>query len=175
MNNTLAQILRGRGFAIGVHACLWLLLYLSLSRLGGRAPDLRELDVNSSPAQSPAPVAGLAKLFAPGVWPRAVIETNLLSPFFTRHFIPPPAPTPPPPTTRKIELTYQGFFQTGDGPKQVIVKLGDAFLVTGIGSKMTANLFAADASMQSLILTNPAAQTNLLLLNTKKEVEVPVQ
>jgi hypothetical protein len=175
MNTALLQLLRGRGFAIGVHACLWLLLYLSLTHLGGRTPDYHELEASSTAAQSPAPVARLGKLLAPGVWPRTVIETNSLSPFFTRHFIPPPAPTPPPPTTRKIELTYQGFFQTSDGPKQVIVKMGDTFLVAGVGTKMTANLFAAEATMQSLILTNSGAQTNLLLLNTKKEVEVPVQ
>ena len=29
--------------------------------------------------------------------------------------------------------------------------------------------------MQSLTLTNALAQTNLLLLNTKKEIEVPIQ
>ena len=35
--------------------------------------------------------------------------------------------------------------------------------------------FAADATMQTLLLTNPAAGTNLLTLNAKKEVEVPIR
>ena len=60
------------------------------------------------------------------------------------------------------------------GSKHIIVKLADAFLDTLVGAKITANLFAAEATMQSLTLTNPAAQTNLLLLNTKKEIEVPI-
>ena len=38
-----------------------------------------------------------------------------------------------------------------------------------------ANLFVADATMQNLTLTNSAAQTNILVLNTKKPLEVPIQ
>jgi hypothetical protein len=175
MNAVLMQLLRSRGLALSLHVSLWLLLYLALTRFGGRAPDFRELESTSTASQSPAPVARLEKLLAPGVWPKSVIDTNYISPFFTRYFIPPATPAAPPPTTRKIELTYQGFFQTANGPKQAIVKLGDTFLVGGIGTKLTADLFAAEATMQTLILTNPAAQTNLLLLNTKKEIEVPIQ
>ncbi len=172
MKAVIVQILRSRGLAAGVHAGLWLLLYLAVTGLGGKAPDLREAQAFSTPAQSPAPVAKLQRLFSPGVWPRTLADTNTLNAFFTRHFIPPQAP---PPTTRRIELTYQGFYQTPDGPKHVILKMADAFLVTPLGAKVTANLFAAEATMQSLTLTNPAAQTNLLLLNTKKEIEVPIQ
>ncbi len=175
MNPALLQLLRGRGLAVGIHASLWLLLYLAFTRFGGRAPDFHELESATTAAQSPAPVVHLDKLFGSAVWPKAVIDTNSLNPFFTRYFIPQPAPAAPPPTTRKIELTYQGYFQTGDGPKQVIVKLGDSFLVSAVGTNLTANLFAAEATMQTLTLTNPAAQTNLLILNTKKEIEVPIQ
>jgi hypothetical protein len=175
MNSGVLQLLRSRGFALGINACLWLLLYLALTRFGGRSPDFHELESTSTAAQSPAPVARLAKLLAPEVWPGTVFDTNGISPFFTRHFIPPAVPTPPAPTTRKIELTYQGYFQTSEGPKQAIVKLGDAFMVASVGSNFTANLFAAEATMQTLTLTNPAAQTNLLILNTKKEIEVPIQ
>ena len=32
-----------------------------------------------------------------------------------------------------------------------------------------------DASLQNLMLTNHVAQTNLLLLNTKNEIEVPIK
>ena len=175
MKPVVIQTLRGRGFAVCVHAGCWLLLYLALTGLRGRTPDLHEIRSDTAAAQSPAPVARLEKLLSADVWPKRVFETNALNPFLTRHFIPPAAPTPPPPTTRKIELTYQGFYQTSDGPKQAIVKLGDAFLVAAVGGKLTANLFASEATMQSLTLTNALAQTNLLLLNTKKEIEVPIQ
>jgi hypothetical protein len=62
-----------------------------------------------------------------------------------------------------------------NGIKHVIVKLADAFLDKTIGANLTANLYAADATTQGLTLTNSTAQTNLLQLNTKKELEVPIK
>ena len=82
---------------------------------------------------------------------------------------------PPAPTTKKNELTYHGFYQSAGGAKQTMVKFGDAFLTTTLGAKLTANLFVAEASPQALTITNLANQTNTLLLNTKKEIEVPIQ
>ncbi len=173
---TLLQFLRNRWMAAAVHILFWVLLYLAITGFGGKAPAFKETDSFSTPAHSPAPVAKLEHLFDPGVWPKTAAATNLLNPFFTRHFIPPtPPPAPPPPTTRKIELTYHGFYQTADGPQHVLVKLGDAFLDRPVGTNLTANLFAVAANGQTLTLTNTAAQTNILTLNTKKEIEVPIE
>jgi hypothetical protein len=172
----LALLLRSRWFVAFIHAGLWLLLYLSVAGLRGKAPELREEDPSSSmPARSPAPVAKLDALFSPGVWPKSLGDTNLVNPFFTRHFIPPATPAAPVPTTRKIEVTYQGFYESGDGPRQVILKLGEAFIVAPIGARVATNLFVSAATMQTLTLTNLAAQTNILSLNAKKEIEVPIQ
>jgi hypothetical protein len=166
------RTLRNRWFVVGVHAGMWLLLYLAVAALGGKSPDYRETDGVTSPPRSPVPVAGLERLFSPETWPKSLIDTNRLDPFVTRYFIPPVAP---PPTTRKIEVTYQGYYQTGEGAKNTIFKLGDAFQVAPIGARIATNLFIADATMQALTLTNLAAQTNILPLNTKKEIVVPLQ
>lgn len=168
----LKRALRNRWFVAAVHAGLWFLLYLALAGLRGKAPDLRDADGATSPTLSSVPVAGLARLFSSGIWPPPLVETNRLDPFVTRYFVPPVAP---PPTTRKIEVTYQGFYQTTNGPKHTIFKLGEAFLVAPIGARIATNLFIADATMQVLTLTNLAAQTNILPLNTKKEIVVPIQ
>jgi len=175
MMPAIVQNLRSRWFVACVHLGLWLLLYLALTNLRGKAPDLHEADAASVAVQSPVPVARLEALFSPAIWPKSLVTTNLLNPFYTRHFIPPQAPVPPPPTTKKIQLTYQGFYETEGAPKHAMVKMGDAYLVAAIGAKVTANLFAADANMQALTLTNTAGLTNILSLNTKKELEVPIQ
>ena len=64
------KALRNRWFVVGLHAGLWFLLYLALTHLGGKAPDFREADAVANPPQSPAPVAGLERLFLPGIWPK---------------------------------------------------------------------------------------------------------
>jgi hypothetical protein len=202
------KTLRSRWFVAGLHASLWLLVYLALTQLGGRAPSFRDAEADAAPPQSLAPVAGLERLFSPGIWPKSLIDTNRLNPFFTPYFIP---QAPPPATSRKIEVTYQGFYQTGDDLKRAIFKLGDASVVapTGariapnllsagatnamaltnltaptnneayrvapIGARIAANLFIAEATMQAMTLTNLSAQTNILPLNTKKEIVVPIQ
>jgi hypothetical protein len=168
----LKKTLRSRWFVVGVHASLWFLLYLAASTLRGKVPDYREANSVSSTPQSPAPVAGLQRLFSPGVWPKSLNDTNLTNPFFTRYFVPPP---PPPPTTRKIDVTYQGFYQNGTGPKMAIFKLDDAFTVAPIGSTIAIGLSIADVTVQALTLTNLTAQTNIVPLNAKKEIIVPLK
>ena len=166
------KTLRSRWFVAGVHAALWILLYLAIANLRGRAPDFREADAGANSPQNSVPVEGLERLFSPGIWPRSLIDTNLLNPFFTRYFVPPP---PPPPTTRKIEVTYLGFYQSGEGIKNTILKLDEAFVVAPTGARIATNLFIADATMQVMTLTNLAAQTNIVPLNAKKEIIVPLQ
>jgi hypothetical protein len=166
--------LRSRSFVILIHAGLWLLLYLALLGLRGGSPGFRETYSSTASPRSLLPAARLERLFAANSWPRIPAATNSLNPFFTEYFNPVKPPSTPP-TTRDIELTYLGFYQTGDGPKKAMVKLGDAIIVAQVGSNLTANLFAAHASILSLTLTNPAAQTNLLPLNAKTQMKVPIQ
>ena len=166
------KALRSPWFVVGLHACLWILLYLAVTSLKGKAPDFHEADAATIPPQSPAPVAGLERLFSPGVWPESLVQRNKLNPFFTSYFVP---PTPPPPTTRKIEVSYQGFYQTGDGLKHTIFKLNDAYNVAPIGAQIATELFIAEATIQALTLTNLTAQTNIVPLNAKQEIVVPIR
>lgn len=175
MKTALGQTLRSRWFAGITQAGLWLLVYVSASGLGGKTPAFREADGTLPPPPSPAPVARLDPLLTRGIWPDLSPRTNALNAFYTRHFIPPPTPAPPPPTTRTIELTYLGFYEAQGAGRTVMARMADAFLVAPLGTRLTANLFAASASIDSLTLTNPAAQTNLLKLNTTKQLEVPIQ
>jgi hypothetical protein len=171
MNAMFTHPLRSRWFAALVHAGLWTLLVLALAGLGGRAPYFAASDAPSAPPDDPIPTGIIQRLF--GLRPplATLNDTNLLSPFFTRHFEP---PVVPPPTTRKVELTYHGFFQTTDGPLTALVKVGDNILPVVVGGRAIADLAIADITWQTLTLTNAAARTNLLPLNLKKDLEVPI-
>jgi hypothetical protein len=168
----LSQTLKSRWFATVLHAGLWLLLALAVLRLRGTSPHFLETTSHTLAAQTPVPVARLENLFEPGSWPKPGNATNSPSPFATRHFIP---SAPPPPTTRKVELIYQGYYQTGEDAKHVFLNVDNGMVVSLVGARIATELFIADATMQTLTLTNLAAQTNVLTLNTKKVVEVPVK
>lgn len=169
----LIQAMRSRWFTLGVHLGLWFVFYLAVTHLGGKTPQFHVADVSGAPSPEPVPVAKIDSLFASAPWPHA--DTNDLNPFFTKYFIPIPSPKPPAPTTRKIEVTYQGFYQAGDDVKHAVVNVAGDFVVASIGAPIATNLFVADATLQNLLLTNLTAQTNLLLLNAKKEIEVPLK
>ncbi len=171
----LSQILRGRGLAACVHAGAWLLLYLIAVHLKGRAPEYQELQGSSQPPHQVVPVSKLGGLFAAGALPIAKAFTNTLDPFYTLQFAPVAPPPPPPPTTRKFELTYLGFYQSAANTQQVMVRMTNDFLIAPLGGRLLSNLFVAEVSARVLVLTNPAAQTNLLPLNTAREVEVPIK
>ena len=176
MPPVVTRALRNRWFVAGLHAGLWFLLYLALTNLGGKAPDFHEAQAVAKPPQSVAPVAALERLFSQGIRPPSLSDTNALNPFVTRYFVPPAPPAPPPPpTTRKIEVTYQGFYQTGEGLKHTILRLGEAYVVAPIGARVVTNLFIAEATMQAMTLTNLEAHTNIVPLNVKREIVVPIQ
>ncbi len=169
------QMLRSRWFVVGVHAGLWVLLGLGLAQLGAKAPPYRDSTAGPALSSSPVPVSRLGAVFANPPLCLTLAFTNEVNPFYTKHFTPPPAPTPPAPTTQKIEVTYQGFYDNGEGVTYAVVKMADTFKSTQVGMPLATNHYVAQATMQSLLLTNPAAQTNLLPINVKKEIEVPVK
>lgn len=174
----LNETLRSRWFSGCLHAGLWLLLLLAVLGIGGRTPLYREAEGDPMAVATPVPVAKLEKLFAPGNWPKLVVEAASQNAFATLHFIPPVVPTPPPPpppTTRKVEITYQGYYEAAGGPRRAMLRLGDLLCSVPVGNSVTTNLWVVDAVFQSLTLTNSAGQTNGLALNVKKEVEVPLK
>ena len=75
----------------------------------------------------------------------------------------------------KVELTYQGYYRTGDGPRYALLRLGEKLVGIPVGGMVVTNLFVVDAALKTLTLTNTAVQTNVLTLNTKQVVEVPLK
>lgn len=177
MARVIIQGIRSRWFALTVHVALWVLLYLIVIRLGDRAPASQASSSVFAPPQMPVPVARLGALFSTNQWPQFPRGSNApVSAFFTMHFVPPPSPAPPPPpSTKKVSVIYQGFYQTMDSDQRVIVKVADGFVIGRLGAPVATNHYIAAATMQSLLLTNTAGQTNWLPLNLKKEIEVPIK
>lgn len=180
----LKDTLRSRGFAVGVHAGLWLLLVAAIvgSGFGRHVPQYQEAQANPAAVFSPIPVAKLQNLFAQTNSTEFAAVSGKLDLFTTTYFVPrtpppaaPPAPAPPPPTTWKVDLAYQGFYRTGDGPKYVLLRVSDKLVSIPVGGMVVTNLFIVDAALQNLTLTNTAVQTNILALNVKQVIEVPLK
>jgi hypothetical protein len=171
---SLTEYLKSRWFCSLVNIGLWLLFYLIAMQFRGGTPDFTDAEGYSTPAQSPIPVSEMDNLFSERTI-RHSTGANTLDPFYTAYFLPSRKPPPPMATTKKIELTYQGFYESDEAHRSVMVKFENSFIVSAIGQRVVSNLFVAGATMQTLTLTNPAAQTNVLTLNIKRELEVPLK
>ena len=173
----LSETFRSRWFSACVHAGLWLLLLLVITGIGGKRPYFRGARPDPAAVTAPVPVAKLENLFTVANRPKPIGDAASLNPFITAYFMPQTLPPPPATTTRKIELTYQGFYQTGDSPKRAMIRFGDALVGIPVGGSVATNLYVANVTAMTLTLTNSAiaGQTNVLALNTKKEIEIPIQ
>jgi hypothetical protein len=180
---TLSETLRSRWFSICLHVGLWVLLLLVIigGGMGAHEHPFHEAAANPAAVATPVPVVQLERLLAPASYPKRVGDPATLSLFTTTYFVPPvkptppPPPPPPPPTTWKVELTYQGYYGPGEGPRYALLRLGEKLVGIPVGGMVVTNLFVVDAALKTLTLTNTAAQTNVLNLNMKQAVEVPIQ
>lgn len=164
--------LRSRWFAALVHLGLWALLVFVLVTLGGRAPRFSLATVPAPPSEDPIPTSTIQRLFGARVPFATLQESNLLNPFFTRHFEPPVVPAP---TTRRVELTYHGFFQTADSPLTALLNVGGLILPLTPGATAVADLAVAEITFATLTLTNAAGQPTPLPVNVKRPVDVPIK
>ena len=168
-----------RWFSATVLIGTLVLLTLAAFDLGGDLQNHAELKRRANPPDATVLVGKIEALFSPATLVALRPATNGVNAFYTTHFQPPPTPpkpadpTPPPPAPKKIQLTYQGVYQTAAGEKKAFVKVGDGLFVGPVGAKVAADLVVADITVRTLVLKNAAAQTNILEFNVKKDVEVP--
>lgn len=156
---------------------LLVLLVVAIGDLGWSLPKSPRRQDLLSPIEELVSVSKIEAVFSSNAFAQIVPPTNLLNPFYTTRFIPPAVPSAPPlpkPTTRKIELTYQGFYQVADGVKQAFMKMGENVLVGPAGTHVANPWAVQDISLRTLTLTNNVAQTNVLEINQKKEFEIPL-
>jgi len=154
---------------------LAVLLFFAVAGLGSRLPAFPSGKYPIIGSIVDAPLEQIDALQNVSSWPRLDAKQNTSNPFFTMHFQPPPPPPPPKPaTSRKVDLTYQGFFETPVGGRHAFVKVGDGLVVGPAGTKVVADLMVKEMNLRTLTMTNQSAQTNLLEFNQKKTIEVPM-
>jgi hypothetical protein len=160
---------RDRWLATLLLVGLLILLFLVLRDYGVGLPQFPIPARRSESALIPITENRLEELLTPSAVP-TLHTTNLNNPFFTAHFQP---PKPPAPTTRKVNMTYQGFFQTTDGDKYAFVRVDDTDVTIARGRPIVADLHVAEINVRTLVLTNTASRTNVLEFNQTVPVEVP--
>lgn len=156
-----------------------LLVLLGLSLLRLRPGTLDDTDVTGSlvpPGSHPA--AAQTRQFV--TWPAEIARrplTNAGNPFFTLAIrpTPPPQPPPPPPATKKVELTYRGFFETSAGVRKAVVQVADKQVLAGQGEVVVADFTVLAIELRHLALTNKAGGSVRLGFSTNQPLEIPAK
>lgn len=103
--------------------------------------------------------------------------TNSANPFFSLAIQPPPPPPPPAPspTTRKIDVTYRGFFETSAGIRRAVIQVADKQILARRGDKVVADYATAAIELKHLALTNAAGTAVRLEFAKPQSLEIPVK
>lgn len=155
------------------------LLVLVASEFGGGLPERAEIKARPNPTDATVLVGKIESLFSPATFKALVPATNQVSPFYTAHFQPSgssakvPDPVSTKPATKKIQVIYQGVYQTAAGEKKAFMKVGEESVVGNVGAKVVADWTVAEIALRTLTLQSASAQTNQLEFNVPKEIEVP--
>ena len=99
--------------------------------------------------------------------------TNLPTPFTTTFFQPPPPP--PAKKTRKVKLTYHGFFETAAGEKRAFVNVGGATTLLSLGAPVVSDLMISNIQRLELTLRRAVTQEVVIPFRGSTEVEVPIE
>ncbi len=103
--------------------------------------------------------------------------TNTANPFFTLAIqpAPPPTPPPPPPATRKVSVTYRGFFETSARVRRALVKVADKEVIVGKGDEILADFVVVEIELRHLGLTNGTGGAVKLDFSKPNSIEVPAK
>ena len=101
--------------------------------------------------------------------------TNSANPFFTLAIQPPPPPTPPPPppATRRVDVTYRGFFETSARVRRALIQVADKQVMAAKGDKLLADYGVVEIELRHLGLTNGAGAAVKLEFSKPMAIEVP--
>lgn len=157
--------------AMALLAGLLVLVALVLRDYGVGLPEFPAPSKQSSPILPPLSAGGFERLFPAEPVPELRQDPEQQSPFFTSHFQP---PKPKPPTTRKVNMTYLGLLESAEGQRRAFLRVDNETRNAGLGESIIADLGVAGMDLRSLSLTNRAGETNILLFNVSKAVEVPI-
>lgn len=168
MSNSLERSL---WISLAVLLGLTVLVILTLVGLGGRVPALRPLG-GATNGFSPDwfTLQDASQWFQANELARPTGQTNVLDPFFTAYFQP-----PPPPSTKPVELTYLGFVDSEGRPRRALIQVDKATRLFTPGLKVVADHAVQDIARRTLILTNGSGATNVLEFRIKKVLEIPAR
>jgi hypothetical protein len=159
--------------AAAVVAVGLLVSILLVRDLGGDLPGLPRFTPSTPPATLGPTDDRLKELFAPETLARLTPATNLPPPFVTAFFQPPPPP--PAKKTRKVTLTYHGFFETADGEIRAVVGVGGAPTLLSLGTPVVSDLMISNIQRLELTLRRAVTQEVIVPFRGSTEVEVPVE
>ena len=154
-------------FLVGILSLI--VLVLAQYRIG--LPEFPEASAGRTPRTSGVPVDRIQALFATPSTNPGTLLADEANPFYTTFFAPKPAA---PPATRKIALTYQGFYETANGERRAFMKSDEALLVGGVESNVIGNLVIEDIQLRTLRLRGGTAGSNVLEFNAAREIEIPL-
>jgi len=117
------------------------------------------------------PIEKVETVFSRANLKEMVMPTNLLSPFYTEFYKPPPAANPP--ATKTVEVVYQGSYESANGRKLAFVNVGGKSVTVPAGSGILDGWSVKEIGLKMLILTNAAGESIALEFRGTNQIKIP--
>lgn len=163
---------RAHVMAAAIFAAVVLIMILLARDFKDPLPELPRFEPAAAMAVIGPTNKSLPELFAAASFSEAVRITNGSLPFATTFFEPPPPP--PPKKTRKVNLTYNGYFEAVNGEKRAYVLVGDKLDLFPPGAAVVGDVVISNILRTELTLQQ-ATQAVVVPFRGSKEVEVPLE
>lgn len=166
---------RSYGVAAAVFTAGLLVLILLVQDFGDSPTNLPRFEPVATTIALGPTNSRLADLFTPAALAASALATNLPPPFATTFFQPPPPKPAPAKKTRKVTLTYNGFFETSSGEKRAYVMVGGALAMLPPGAPVVSDLMISNIQRAELTLMRAGTQAVTVPFRGSQEVEIPAE
>lgn len=143
-------------------------------KLGGDIPALPRLTMQARPNVDSTFGKRIETLFEPQPSNELLDPKPSQSPFFTQYYKAPPQPPPPKkPQTKKLKITFQGFYTPSSEDQKAFIMINDQFKSVSVGEVVIANLYLLSLEKNKIEIGAQKGTPKSIAFRQTTTIEIP--
>ncbi|MCS1410846.1 MAG: hypothetical protein M2R45_04041 [Verrucomicrobia subdivision 3 bacterium] len=142
--------------------------------LGGDIPPLPNLETQNRFPDDENVNERIQSLFTISAPPELLTQDAAASPFFTRHFAPPPKPQPAPPQkTKKVKIDFQGIYTNTKETQKAFLRVDGELKAVKVNELIVADLRLMNLDSNTIMVGSTEADQQSVGFRQSATFEIP--